>query len=162
FCRGLVMTACLDALDFYSPISSNEVVTFKAGLNHVGTSSLEVAVKRLTEAPWTGQVRHACTAYLTFVPLGMDMRPRPCPTCGPGRGGEGRRGQGALEGRNGRRMRGPQRNGALYGGRFGRRVWAFSGPARRAGEWARARAAGAGLPEGSAGGRGWGSAGWRG
>ena len=42
YCRGLVMTACLDALDFYSPISTHEVVTFKAGLNHVGTSSLEV------------------------------------------------------------------------------------------------------------------------
>ncbi len=79
YCRGLVMTACLDALDLYSPISSNEVVTFKAGLNHVGTSSLEVGVKVLTEVPWTGEVRHACTAYLSFVHLGMDMRPRPCP-----------------------------------------------------------------------------------
>jgi acyl-CoA hydrolase len=35
YCRGLVMTACLDALDFYSPIWSHEVVTFKAR-NHVG------------------------------------------------------------------------------------------------------------------------------
>jgi acyl-CoA hydrolase len=46
--RGLVMTACLDALDFYAPISAHEVVTFKAGLNHVGTSSLEIGVKVLT------------------------------------------------------------------------------------------------------------------
>ena len=42
YCKGLVMTACLDAMDFYSPILTHEVVTFKAGLNHVGTSSLEV------------------------------------------------------------------------------------------------------------------------
>jgi acyl-coenzyme A thioesterase 7 len=28
YCRGFVMTACLDALDFYSPIWSHEVVTF--------------------------------------------------------------------------------------------------------------------------------------
>ena len=38
--RGHVMTACLDALDFYAPISTHEVVTFQAALNHVGSSSL--------------------------------------------------------------------------------------------------------------------------
>src|SRR5947208_2231813 len=32
YCRGLVMTACLDAMDFYSPIFTHEVVTFKGGL----------------------------------------------------------------------------------------------------------------------------------
>jgi len=105
YCRGLVMTACLDALDFYSPISSNEVVTFKAGLNHVGTSSLEVGVKVLTEVPWTGEVRHACTAYLSFVHLGMDMRPRPCPTFEPSTAGERRRWQGAVERRVRRLLR---------------------------------------------------------
>jgi acyl-CoA hydrolase len=30
YCRGLVMTACLDALDFYAPVHANEVVTFTA------------------------------------------------------------------------------------------------------------------------------------
>ena len=95
--RGIVMTACLDALDFYSPISSNEVVTFKAGLNHVGSSSLEVGVKVLTEVPWTGEVRHACTAYLTFVHLGPDLRPRPCPPLVPETCVERRRWQEAVE-----------------------------------------------------------------
>ena len=101
--RGIVMTACLDALDFYSPISSNEVVTFKAGLNHVGSSSLEVGVKVLTEVPWTGEVRHACTAYLTFVHLGPDLRPRPCPPLVPETRVEQRRWQEAVE-RRARRL----------------------------------------------------------
>ncbi len=101
--RGIVMTACLDALDFYSPISSNEVVTFKAGLNHVGSSSLEVGVKVLTEVPWTGEVRHACTAYLTFVHLGPDLRPRPCPPLVPETSVERRRWQEAVE-RRARRL----------------------------------------------------------
>jgi acyl-CoA hydrolase len=78
YCRGFVMTACLDAMDFYSPIFTHEVVTFRAGLNHVGTSSLEVGVKVLAETPWTGEVRHACTAFLTYVHLGTDLQPRPC------------------------------------------------------------------------------------
>ena len=85
--RGLVMTACLDALDFYAPVSTNEVVTFKAGLNHVGSSSLEIGVKVLAEAPMTGEVRHACTAYLTFVHLGPDMRPQPLPAVRAGDAG---------------------------------------------------------------------------
>ena len=89
--RGHVMTACLDALDFYAPISTHEVVTFKAALNHVGSSSLEVGVKVLTEVPWSGEQRHACTAYLTFVHLGPDLRPRPCPRFVPETPGERRR-----------------------------------------------------------------------
>jgi acyl-CoA hydrolase len=96
YCRGFVMTACLDAMDFYTPIWSHEVVTFKAGLNHVGTSSLEVGVKVLAEKPWTGDVRHACTAYLTYVHLGPDLRPRPCPPLSPGTAAERRRWQAAL------------------------------------------------------------------
>jgi acyl-CoA hydrolase len=95
--RGLVMTACLDALDFYSPVSSNEVVTLKAGLNHVGTSSLEVGVKVLTEVPHTGEWRHACTAYLTYVHLGPDLRPRSCRPFVPETAAERRRWQQAVE-----------------------------------------------------------------
>ncbi|MGH7335079.1 MAG: acyl-CoA thioesterase [Candidatus Rokuibacteriota bacterium] len=91
YCRGFVMTACLDALDFYSPIWSHEVVTFKAGLTHVGTASLEVGVKVLAEQPRTGEVRHACTAFLAYVHLGPDLRPRPCPPFVPETGGERRR-----------------------------------------------------------------------
>ncbi|MEK7716014.1 MAG: hotdog domain-containing protein, partial [candidate division NC10 bacterium] len=91
YCRGLVMTACLDAMDFYSPISTHEVVTFKAGINYVGTASLEVGVKVLAEVPWSGEVRHACTAFLTFVHLGLDLRPHPCPPFTPATPGERRR-----------------------------------------------------------------------
>jgi acyl-CoA hydrolase len=93
YCRGFVMTACLDAMDFHTPIWSHEVVTFKAALNHVGTSSLEVGVKVLAERPWTGEVRHACTAFLTYVHLGDDLRPRPCRPYTPGSSAERRRWQ---------------------------------------------------------------------
>src|SRR6059036_1250354 len=96
YCKGFVMTACLDAMDFYTPIWSHEVVTFKAGLNHVGSSSLEIGIKVLAEKPWTGEVRHACTAYLTYVHLGADLRPRPCRPFTPGTEAERRRWQAAL------------------------------------------------------------------
>jgi len=103
YARGLVMTACVDAMDFYSPISTHEVVTFKAGLNHVGTSSIEIGVKVLAEVPSTGELRHACTAFLTYVHLGPDLRPRPAPTFVPETPGEKRRWTEA-EARRGRRL----------------------------------------------------------
>jgi len=103
YCRGLVMTACVDAMDFYSPIYTHEVVTFKAGLNHVGTSSLEVGVKVLAEVPWSGEVRHACTAFVTYVHLGPDLRPRSCPPYTPTTAGARRRWEAAL-GRRAQRL----------------------------------------------------------
>jgi acyl-CoA hydrolase len=105
YCKGFVMTACLDALDFYTPIWTHEVVTFKAGLNHVGTSSLEIGVKVLAEKPWSGEVRHACTAFLTYVHLGSDLRPRPCRPFTPGTEAERRRWQSALTRRERRLQR---------------------------------------------------------
>jgi acyl-CoA hydrolase len=102
YCKGLVMTACLDAMDFYSPIVTHEVVTFRAGLNHVGSASLEIGVKVLAEVPWSGEVRHACTAFLTFVHLGPDLRPRPCPPFTPETPGERRRWEAALVRRDAR------------------------------------------------------------
>jgi len=115
YCRGLVMTACLDAMDFHSPIYTHEVVTFKAGLNHVGTSSLEVGVDVLAERPWTGEVRHACTAFLTYVHLGPDLRPRPCPPFTPATPDERRRWEAAL-GRRERRLERVKRLKASIGG----------------------------------------------
>ena len=103
YCKGLVMTACVDAMDFYSPIFTHEVVTFKTALNHVGTSSLEVGVKVLAEVPWSGEVRHACTAFVTYVHLGPDLRPRPCPPYTPATTGARRRWEAAL-GRRAQRL----------------------------------------------------------
>ena len=104
YTRGLVMTACVDALDFFTPISTHEVVTFKAALNHVGTSSLEVGVKVLAEVPRTGEVRHACTAYLSFVHLGPRLEPTACPPFTPANAAERRRWEAAAE-RRARRLR---------------------------------------------------------
>ena len=117
YTRGFSMTACLDALDFHAPVSIREVVTFKAALNHVGSSSLEIGVKVLTEAPWTGEVRHACTAYLTFVHLGQDLRPQPCPPFTPETPGERRRWQEAEERRARRLLRVKALRATIHEGR---------------------------------------------
>ncbi|HVQ74101.1 MAG TPA: acyl-CoA thioesterase [Candidatus Binatia bacterium] len=117
YARGIVMTACVDALDFYTPISIHEVVVFKAALNHVGNSSLEVGVKVLAEAPMTGEVRHACTAYVSFVHLGPDLRPRPAPAFVPVSPAERRRWQAAVERRARRLQRVKELKASIQDGR---------------------------------------------
>jgi len=91
YTRGFTMTASMDALDFYSPVRVREVLTLRAGLNYVGTTSMEIGVKVLAEEPRTGRVRHACTAFLTFVHVGPDRRPRPVPPFTPESPAEQRR-----------------------------------------------------------------------
>lgn len=105
YTRGLTMTACMDALDFYSPIRVGDIITLKAGLNHVGRTSMEVGVKVLAEERLTGEVRHTCTAFLTYVHLGPDRRPTPVTPFIPESEGERRRWEAALVRREARLAR---------------------------------------------------------
>ena len=78
-CRCNVVTAAIDSMSFLTPSFVGELVTFKASVNHVGRSSLEVGVRVESEDLMTGHVRHSATAYLTFVALDKDRRPIPAP-----------------------------------------------------------------------------------
>jgi acyl-CoA hydrolase len=72
-----VVTASIDRLDFYSPVYIGNLLKIKAGLNHVGKTSMEVGVRVEAEDILTGKVRHTATAYLTFVALDKDGKPLP-------------------------------------------------------------------------------------
>ncbi len=69
YARAPLATASMDALEFYSPIRVGDVLTLRGALNRVGTRSMEIGMQVLAEAPFTGELRHTCTAYLTFVKL---------------------------------------------------------------------------------------------
>jgi acyl-CoA hydrolase len=69
YARAPLATASMDALEFYAPIRVGEMLTLRGALTRVGTRSMEVEIQALAEAPFTGEVRHTCTAYLTFVKL---------------------------------------------------------------------------------------------
>ncbi len=105
YTRGVVVTACMDALDFYSPIRVRDIIVLKAGLNHVGRTSMEVGVKVLAEEPLTGEVRHTCTAFLTYVHVGPDRRPLPVRSFMPESDAERRRWEAALMRREARLAR---------------------------------------------------------
>jgi acyl-CoA hydrolase len=83
FVRGLVVTGSVDNLYLYSPIRVGEVITLKAGLNYVGNTSLEVGIKVISEDLRTGNQKHTGSAFLNFIHIGKDGRPKPVPSFTP-------------------------------------------------------------------------------
>lgn len=69
YARAPLATASMDALEFYAPIRVGDMLTLRGALTRVGTRSMEVEIQVLAEVPFTGEIRHTCTAYLTFVKL---------------------------------------------------------------------------------------------
>jgi acyl-CoA hydrolase len=69
YARAPIATASMDALEFYAPIRVGDILTYRGALTRVGTRSMEVEIQVLAEAPFGAEVRHTCTAYLTFVKL---------------------------------------------------------------------------------------------
>jgi len=77
--RGNAVTASIDRLDFLSPVFVGELLILHASVNLVGTTSMEVGVRAVAENIVTGEVRHAASAYITYVALDSTGRPRPLP-----------------------------------------------------------------------------------
>lgn len=77
--RTNVVTASIDRLDFHNPAFVGELLTLKASLNYVGRSSMEIGVRVEAENLLSGEVRHIASAYLTFVSLDANHRPKAVP-----------------------------------------------------------------------------------
>jgi uncharacterized protein (TIGR00369 family) len=74
-----VVTASLDRLDFLEPVFVGDVLVLSASINLVGRTSLEIGVRVEAEDPRSGRRRHTASAYLTFVCLDADGKPREIP-----------------------------------------------------------------------------------
>ena len=77
--RSNVVTASIDRLNFLDPIFVGDLVTFKASINMAGKTSMDIGVRVEAENLITGQVRHAASAYLTYVALDAHSKPKPVP-----------------------------------------------------------------------------------
>ena len=77
--RSNVVTASIDRLDFHHPVYVGDLVTFKASLNLVGKTSMEVGVRVEAEDPLTGNISNVASAYLTFVALDEQGKPKSIP-----------------------------------------------------------------------------------
>jgi uncharacterized protein (TIGR00369 family) len=76
---GPCVTVSLDEMSFIAPVHVGDVVTVRAMVNDVGTTSLECGVRVDAEDPVSGDRRHASSAYLVFVAIDVEGRPRPVP-----------------------------------------------------------------------------------
>jgi acyl-CoA hydrolase len=77
--RTNVVTASIDRMDFHTPVLVGDLLFFKASLNYVGRTSMEIGVRVEAENLMTGEVRHAGSAYLTFVAIDREGKPVPIP-----------------------------------------------------------------------------------
>jgi uncharacterized protein (TIGR00369 family) len=78
-CRGRVVTVAMDEMSFLEPVFLGEVVTVRAMVNDVGRTSMEVGVRVDAENYYTGRKVHTSSAYLVFVALDQEGKPRPVP-----------------------------------------------------------------------------------
>jgi uncharacterized protein (TIGR00369 family) len=76
---GVALTVGIDEMNFLEPVHIGEVVVLKACVNDVGTTSMECGVRVEAQDPLTGAVRHVNSAYLVFVAVDREGRPRPVP-----------------------------------------------------------------------------------
>lgn len=77
--KSTVVTASIDALNFEAPVYQGWVVNLKAKVNFVGKTSMEVGVRVDAENPRTGQVFKTAKAYLTFVAIDTNGKPKEVP-----------------------------------------------------------------------------------
>ena len=74
--RTAVVTASVDRLDFLAPAKMGEIMILKSSVNYTGKSSMEVGVRIESENPKTGDIYHTSSAYLTFVSLNENGKPK--------------------------------------------------------------------------------------
>lgn len=74
-----VVTASIDRLDFYNPVYVGDLLKVNACINYVGTSSMEIGARVEAENFLTGEIRHTASAYLTFVALDSEGKPKNTP-----------------------------------------------------------------------------------
>lgn len=74
--RTAVVTASVDRLDFLAPAKMGEIMILKSSVNYTGKSSMEIGVRIESENPKTGDIYHTSSAYLTFVSLNENGKPK--------------------------------------------------------------------------------------
>ncbi|WP_026606568.1 acyl-CoA thioesterase [Methylocapsa acidiphila] len=79
YCKSYVVTASLDQVIFKEPIKVGELVTFKANVNYVGKTSMEIGIKVIAESLTEYDSRHTNSCYFTMVAKGEDGRPKQVP-----------------------------------------------------------------------------------
>lgn len=82
---GQAVTAAMDEMAFLAPVHVGDILRASAQVNWAGRSSMEVGVRVMSE-PWNRagiEPVHVASAYLVFVAVDPDGRPREVPSLAP-------------------------------------------------------------------------------
>jgi len=78
-CNSICVTAAIEGLSFLNPIKLGYLAHLKARVVCVGRTSLVVKVDVHSENMDSGEIKKTSEAYLTFVSIDSDGKPRPVP-----------------------------------------------------------------------------------
>jgi acyl-CoA hydrolase len=82
---GPAVTAAMDEMAFLAPVHVGDILRASAQVNWAGKTSMEVGV-RVESEPWNQagtEPVHVASAYLVFVAIDADGRPREIPALAP-------------------------------------------------------------------------------
>jgi acyl-CoA hydrolase len=96
-CRSLLVTVSVDNLDFVYPIRVGQLIVLRAHVTRAFHTSMEVEVKVFLEDYLTGERRQTSSAFVTYVALDPEGRPKRVPPIIPRTAEEKRRYREALE-----------------------------------------------------------------
>ena len=99
-CRSLLVTASVDNLDFLHPIKIGQLIILRAFVTRTFNTSLEVEVNVFLEDSLTGERRQTSSAFVTYVAVDQDGRPKKVTPIVPVTAEEKRRFREALERRH--------------------------------------------------------------
>ena len=77
--RSAAVTVAIDSMTFEEPVYVGNLVTLTAELTYTGRTSMEVRVCVTTEDPLNGYTVFTNEAYLVYVAIDLEGRPRPVP-----------------------------------------------------------------------------------
>jgi len=73
--QRICVTASVDNIDFHHPIKLGDAVELVSSINRVFNTSMEIGVKVFAQNFKEGTVKHANSAYLTFVSVDSEGKP---------------------------------------------------------------------------------------
>jgi acyl-CoA hydrolase len=81
--RSRTVTVAMDSMTFEAPVHVGDLLHLVARLTWTGRTSMEIEVVVEAENVLTGERRRTSTAYLVYVALDADGKPRPVPPLVP-------------------------------------------------------------------------------
>ncbi|MGH7680765.1 MAG: acyl-CoA thioesterase [Candidatus Eiseniibacteriota bacterium] len=108
-CRSEAVTASIDQVSFEAPIRVGQLAVIEARMTDAGRTSMEIRVDVQSEDLLTGKRTKTSTAYVTFVAIDKQGRPKPVPPLIP-ETDEERREARAAKARRAQRLKGRAAN----------------------------------------------------